>query len=50
MLYATGHAKTMFSAVDDVAAGEPQDFVIASGKQYSVREFIEWSAKALGIS
>ena len=29
---------------------EPQDFVIASGKQYSVREFIEWSAKALGIS
>jgi GDPmannose 4,6-dehydratase len=27
-----------------------QDFVIASGKQYSVREFITWSASALGIS
>ena len=29
---------------------EPHDFVIATGKQYSVREFIDWSAKALGIS
>ena len=28
----------------------PHDFVIATGKQYSVREFIDWSAKALGIS
>ena len=28
---------------------EPHDFVIATGKQYSVREFIDWSAKALGI-
>ncbi|MDA9666186.1 GDP-mannose 4,6-dehydratase [bacterium] len=27
----------------------PKDFVIASGKQFSVREFITWSAKALGI-
>ena len=26
------------------------DFVIATGKQYSVREFIDWSAKALGIT
>ena len=28
----------------------PHDFVIATGKQYSVREFINWSAKALGIT
>lgn len=27
----------------------PDDFVIATGKQYSVREFILWSAEALGI-
>jgi len=29
---------------------KPNDFVIATGKQYSVREFIVWSAKELGIS
>ena len=28
---------------------QPDDFVIASGVQYSVRQFIEWSAKELGI-
>ena len=28
---------------------EPQDFVIATGVQYSVREFIAWSASELGI-
>ena len=28
---------------------EAKDYVIATGKQYSVREFITWSAKALGI-
>ena len=27
----------------------PEDFVIATGKQYSVREFIKWSASELGI-
>ena len=27
----------------------PEDFVIATGKQYSVRDFIKWSAEALGI-
>tara|TARA_B100000242_G_scaffold294365_1_gene276789 strand:+ start:3217 stop:4335 length:1119 start_codon:yes stop_codon:yes gene_type:complete len=27
----------------------PEDFVIATGKQFSVREFILWTAKALGI-
>ena len=29
---------------------EAEDFVIATGKQYSVREFISWSAKELGIT
>ena len=28
---------------------EPEDFVIATGQQYSVREFIRWSAEELGI-
>jgi len=29
---------------------EPEDFVIATGVQYSVRQFIQWSAAELGIS
>ena len=29
---------------------EPEDFVIATGVQYSVREFIIWSARELGIT
>jgi GDPmannose 4,6-dehydratase len=29
---------------------EPEDYVIATGKQYSVREFIIWSAAELGIT
>ena len=29
---------------------EPEDFVIATGQQYSVREFIIWSAEELGIT
>jgi len=28
---------------------EAEDFVIATGKQFSVREFITWSAEELGI-
>lgn len=28
----------------------PEDFVIATGKQYSVRDFVEFSAKELGIT
>lgn len=28
----------------------PEDFVIATGVQYSVREFIRWSAKELGLT
>ena len=28
---------------------EPEDFVIATGEQYSVREFITWAAEDLGI-
>jgi GDP-mannose 4,6-dehydratase len=29
---------------------KPQDFVIATGVQYSVRQFITWTAAALGIT
>jgi len=29
---------------------KPEDFVIATGKQYSVRQFMEWSAAELGIT
>jgi GDPmannose 4,6-dehydratase len=28
---------------------KPEDFVIATGKQYSVRQFINWTAEALGM-
>lgn len=28
---------------------QPEDFVVATGVQYSVREFLSWSAQALGI-
>ncbi|AUR02212.1 GDP-mannose 4,6-dehydratase Gmd [Phaeobacter inhibens] len=28
----------------------PEDFVIATGKQYSVRQFITWSAQELGLT
>jgi GDPmannose 4,6-dehydratase len=29
---------------------QPEDFVIATGVQYSVRQFIEWSAAELGVT
>ena len=29
---------------------QPDDFVIATGQQYSVREFIRWSAQELGVT
>lgn len=29
---------------------QPEDFVIATGVQYSVRQFIEWSAQELGMT
>lgn len=29
---------------------QPEDFVIATGEQFSVREFIQWSAEELGIT
>jgi len=29
---------------------EPEDFVIATGAQYSVRQFVQWSAQELGIA
>ncbi len=30
-------------------SNEPKDYVIATGKQYTVRQFLEWSANELGI-
>lgn len=30
--------------------GAPEDFVIATGVQYSVRQFIQWSAEELGVT
>jgi GDPmannose 4,6-dehydratase len=32
------------------AAEKPEDFVIATGKQYSVREFVEAACRHLGMS
>jgi GDPmannose 4,6-dehydratase len=29
---------------------QPEDYVIATGVQYSVRQFIEWSAAELGLT
>jgi GDPmannose 4,6-dehydratase len=29
---------------------QPEDFVIATGKQYSVREFIRWTAAEIGLT
>ena len=29
---------------------QPDDFVIATGQQFSVREFFRWSAEELGIT
>lgn len=29
---------------------QPEDFVIATGMQYSVRQFIDWSARELGVT
>ena len=29
---------------------DPEDFVIATGTQYSVRQFIEWSAEEIGFT
>ena len=29
---------------------KPQDFVIATGVQYSVRDFVTWTARALGVA
>ena len=34
----------------DAAARPAEDFVIATGVQYSVRQFVEFAAKELGIS
>ena len=45
-----GHAKDYVRAQwMMLQQDKARDYVIATGKQYSVREFIAWSANALGI-
>ncbi|MFB9223476.1 GDP-mannose 4,6-dehydratase [Paracoccus cavernae] len=46
-----GHAKDYVRMQWMMLQGDvAEDFVIATGVQYSVRQFIQWSAKELGIS
>ncbi len=46
-----GHARDYVRAMWLILQQEkPEDFVIATGKQYSVRKFIELAAKELGIT
>lgn len=46
-----GHAKDYVRAQWMMLQQDrPDDFVIATGKQYSVREFIQWSAAELGVT
>ncbi|MDO3387351.1 GDP-mannose 4,6-dehydratase [Gilvimarinus sp. SDUM040013] len=46
-----GHARDyMQAAWMMLQQDKPEDFVIATGKQYSVRQFIEWAAGELGIA
>ena len=46
-----GHAKDYARAMWlMLQQNDPEDFVIASGKQHSVREFITWAAADLGIT
>ena len=45
--HARDYARAMWLMLQQ---NEPEDFVIASGKQHSVREFITWAAADLGIT
>jgi GDPmannose 4,6-dehydratase len=42
-------ARLRRGAVADAAAGQPEDFVIATGEQHSVREFVELAGSHLGM-
>lgn len=45
-----GHAKDyVYMQWLMLQQSEPEDFVIATGHQYSVRDFIKWTAQELGI-
>ena len=35
--------------MDELQQDHPEDFVIATGEQYTVRQFVLWSAEELGI-
>ena len=49
MLYATGAMPgTMWKCSGECCTGDAEDFVIATGRQESVRRFLELSASALG--
>jgi GDPmannose 4,6-dehydratase len=43
-------ARLRRSAVADAAAAAPEDFVIATGKQHSVRDFVNLAAAKLGMN
>jgi GDPmannose 4,6-dehydratase len=46
-----GHARDYVEAMwKMLQLSEPEDFVVATGKQFSVREFVEMAAHELGIS
>jgi len=46
-----GHAKDYVRMQWMMLQGsKPEDYVIATGKQYSVRDFVVWAAKAIGIT
>ena len=40
-----GHAKIMLNSMENPAGRKPDDFVVATGRQESVRKFIELAAK-----
>ena len=44
-----GHAKD-YKTQMMLQQDAPEDFVIATGLQYSVREFIEWAERELGLT
>ena len=46
-----GHAKDyVYMQWLMLQQNQPEDFVIATGEQYSVRDFVSWAAEDLGIS
>ena len=44
-----GHAEDYVEAMENILAKKPDDYVIATGKQFSVKEFVNLSLNALNI-